>query len=349
MTKQQTTLKVCILRLSAIGDVCNALAVVQQLQNSYQHVDITWVCGKAEAQLLAAFSNIKLVVYDKKDGLKGMLAIKRELKGQQFDVLLHMQAALRASLLSCCIRAKRRIGFDKSRAKDGQWLFTNEKIAAANSAHVLDGFLQFLLPLGVAIQAPSWQVSLSPADQQTAKQLLGGSGKHIVICPAASKAYKNWTLQGYAGIAQYALEQGYQVSLIGSPASNEVALSEQVNQACQGKLNNLCGKTSLSQLWALIAQADLLISPDTGPAHMAVAVNTPVLGLYAHHNPQRTGPYNYRDYVVSVWQQLIEKEQGKPAAQLSWRSRVKDPNAMQYITLDAVIEMFEFIKKEQPL
>jgi heptosyltransferase I len=205
------------------------------------------------------------------------------------------------------------------------------------------------LPLGVAIQAPSWQVSLSPADQQTAKQLLGGSGKHIVICPAASKAYKNWTLQGYAGIAQYALEQGYQVSLIGSPASNEVALSEQVNQACQGKLNNLCGKTSLSQLWALIAQADLLISPDTGPAHMAVAVNTPVLGLYAHHNPQRTGPYHYRNYVVSVWQQLIEQEQGKPAEQLSWRSRVKDPKAMQHITLDAVIEMFELIKKEQLL
>jgi heptosyltransferase I len=349
MTSTQPALKICILRLSAIGDVCNALAAVQQLQSAYPEAEITWICGKAEAQLLALAPKLKLITYDKRSGLKGLLALKRQLAGQHFDVLWHMQAALRASMVSCCIKAKRRIGFDRERAKDGQWLFSNEKIAKANSAHVLDGFLQFVAQMGIKTQAPSWKINLSQGDQAAASQYFAAPGKQVLICPAASKAYKNWTLEGYAGIAQYALSQGYQVSLIGSPAAQEMALSEQLNAACDGKLNNLCGKTSLAQLWALISQADLLISPDTGPAHMAVAVNTPVLGLYAHHNPQRTGPYHYRDYVVSVWQSLIEQEQGKPAEQLSWRSRVKDPQAMQKITLDAVIAMFETIKKEQQL
>ncbi len=349
MTNTQAPQSICILRLSAIGDVCNALAAVQQLQSAYPAAQITWICGKAEAQLLALAPNIKVLSYDKRSGIKGLLTLRRQLAGQHFDILWHMQAALRASLVSCCIKAKRRIGFDRERAKDGQWLFSNEQIAKADSPHVLDGFLQFVAQLGIQPQAPSWQIELSQADQQAASQLLGAAGKQILICPAASKAYKNWTVQGYAGIAQYALKQGYQVSLIGSPAKQEMALCEQVNAACQGQLNNLCGKTSLAQLWALISQADLVISPDTGPAHMAVAVNTPVLGLYAHHNPQRTGPYHYRNYVVSVWQSLIEQEQGKPAQQLSWRSRVKDPQAMQHITLDAVIAMFETIKKEQQL
>ncbi|WP_235836246.1 glycosyltransferase family 9 protein [Agarivorans sp. Toyoura001] len=346
-------MKICILRLSAIGDVCNALAVVQQLQQALPQVEITWICGKAEAQLLALYSDIKVVEYDKKQGLKGLLALRRQLANQQFDILWHMQAALRSSLVSCYIKAKRRIGFDKSRAKDGQWLFTNEKVLPASSPHVLDGFLQFLSQLDVAPKPVHWQVPLSKQDIEFAQDLLNtqsnDKGKHILICAAASKSYKNWTLEGYVGIAQYLLKQGFQVSLIGSPAKNEVVLAKHINQACNQQLNNLCGQTSLSQLWALIAQSGLLISPDTGPAHMAVAVNTPVLGLYAHHNPQRTGPYHYRQYVVSVWQQLIEKEQGKPANQLSWRSRVKDANAMQHITLDAVIEMFEIIKQEQQL
>ncbi|MDO6764325.1 glycosyltransferase family 9 protein [Agarivorans sp. 1_MG-2023] len=346
-------MKICILRLSAIGDVCNALAVVQQLQQALPQVEVTWICGKAEAQLLALYSDITVVVYDKKQGLKGLLALRRQLANQQFDILWHMQAALRSSLVSCCIKAKRRIGFDKSRAKDGQWLFTNEKVLPASSPHVLDGFLQFLSQLDIAPKPVHWQVPLSKQDIEFAQDLLNiqgnDKGKHILICAAASKSYKNWTLEGYVGIAQHALQQGFQVSLIGSPTKSEVALAEHINQACNQQLNNLCGQTSLSQLWALIAQADLLISPDTGPAHMAVAVNTPVLGLYAHHNPQRTGPYHYRHYVVSVWQQLIEQEQGKAADQLNWRSRLKDPNAMQHITLDAVIEMFETIKQEQQL
>jgi len=82
---------------------------------------------------------------------------------------------------------------------------------------------------------------------------------------------------------------------------------------------------------ALLDLADLVIAPDTGPTHMANAMNTPVLGLYAHHNPQRTGPYQYRDYVVSAYEEALFAETGKTKDQVSWRTRVKDKQAMQRI------------------
>ncbi|WP_026971211.1 glycosyltransferase family 9 protein [Aliagarivorans marinus] len=339
---------ICVLRLSAIGDVCNALAAVQQIQQGFPKAKITWVCGKAEARLLAIFDDIEVVVFDKSQGWRGLIALRKQLAGRRFDVLLHMQAALRASLCSLMISAKRRIGFDRARAKDGQWLFTSEAIQIASTPHVLDGFMQFVAQLGLTPQPPSWHVPLSEQAVTWAKQTLG-EGKHLLICPAASKDYKNWTLDGYQQLAEYALEQGFRVSLIGSPSAKEKALSAKLSQRCQGQLNDLCGHTSLEQLWALIQRADLLLSPDTGPAHMAVAVGTPVLGVYAHHNPKRTGPYYSQEYVVSVWQQLIEAQHQRPADQLSWRSRVKDPKAMQAIEADQVIAMFQRIQREHQL
>lgn len=104
---------------------------------------------------------------------------------------------------------------------------------------------------------------------------------------------------------------------------------------------DLVGQTNLKQLLALIGEASLVLAPDTGPTHMATLVGTPVIGLYAHHNPARTGPYLCRDYVVSVYQELIEQETGKPLAELGWRTRLKDPDAMGKIGIERVIATFD--------
>ena len=101
------------------------------------------------------------------------------------------------------------------------------------------------------------------------------------------------------------------------------------------------GKTSLKQLLALIAQAKLVLAPDSGPIHMATLAATPVIGLYAHHDPERVGPYWGREDVVSVYQTLVEAEYQKPLAELPWRTRVKDANAMQHITIPMVLETFD--------
>lgn len=334
-----TPQSICILRLSAIGDVCNASTIIPRLRTQWPEVTITWVCGKAESHLLALIPDIEVIVFDKKAGLKGYRQLWQQLKGRRFDILLHMQAALRASAASIGIRAHRKIGFDRARAKDLQWLFCQEAIDPAQGPHVLDGFNQFAYQLGCPAAQPSWPFQISAAAHDWAKQQTATlESPYVVVCPAASKSYKNWNLDGYKTVIEALQIQGYGVVLVGSPAESEVALADQLQQRLNSPALNLVGLSSLEQLFALLASAKLLISPDTGPAHMAVAMGTPVIGLYAHHNPQRTGPYGQQQHVVSVWHERIEAQTGQNAGQLPWRSRVKDPKAMDFIQPTQVID-----------
>jgi heptosyltransferase I len=112
---------------------------------------------------------------------------------------------------------------------------------------------------------------------------------------------------------------------------------------------NLVGKTTLKQLVCVLEQAKLVIAPDTGPAHMAVTMGTPVIGLYAHSNPARTGPYLYQDYVVEVYHKNLQAQFKKSAEQLPWGTRVKGKTLMSQINVADVQAMFDRVCKEQNL
>ncbi|MCE7597022.1 glycosyltransferase family 9 protein [Vibrio fluvialis] len=331
---------VCFLRLSAIGDVCHAVAAVQNLQQHWPDTQVTWVIGKVEAQLLQGLPNVELIVFDKKAGWSGIKAVWQQLKGRHFDALVHMQLALRASLVTLGIRAQYKVGFNRKRAKEGQWLFTNRKIADTESAHVLDSFFSFTEFLGVPRQTPTWNLPISEQDRQFAHAQLGNQPT-IVISPAASKDERNWVTERYAQFADYVISQGYQVALCGSPAPREQKLAEQISALMTHPVLNLVGKTNLKQLTAVLGEAKLVLAPDSGPAHIATTQGTPVLGLYAHSNPKRTGPYfNIKD-VVSVYEPFVTKQQGKPLELLAWSTRAKGTDLMQAISLDAVITTFD--------
>lgn len=329
----------CLLRLSAIGDCCHAIALVQAIQRQWPQTRITWITGKVEAKLLQLVPNVEIIVFDKGAGWRAYIALWKQLRGRRFDVLLHMQAALRASLASLGIRARHRLGFERERAKDGQWLFTNLKVPATGE-HVVEGFMGFGQALGLTDLTPNWNLPI-PAAAENWATTYAERQPLLLICPAASKAYKNWTAEGYAALADHAHGKGMQVMLIGSPARQERELADKICHLTDNIAENLVGKTELPQLLALIKAARLVVAPDTGPTHMATLVNTPVLGLYAHHNPLRTGPYHCRDYVVSAYDEALLAETGKTAAQLPWRTRVKDPDAMLRISTDKVTAQFD--------
>ncbi|MFB9213623.1 glycosyltransferase family 9 protein [Vibrio sinaloensis] len=326
---------ICFLRLSAIGDTCHAVAAIQALQHHWPNTQVTWIVGKVEAQLLEGLEGVELIVFDKKAGLQGMQAVWKQLKGRKFDALVHMQLALRASLLTLGIKATYKLGFNFKRAKEGQWLFTNKKIADTTSAHVLDSFFSFTEALGVPRSAPQWQLPIAAKEVEYAKRLLNHKPT-VVISPAASKDERNWLTERYAQLADWLIEQGYQVALCGSPAEREKSLGTNITSLMQHTPLNLIGQTSLKQLAAVLDQAVVVIAPDSGPAHIATTQGTPVVGLYGHSNPKRTGPYNDLDSVVSVYEQFVEQQQGKPAEQLAWSTRVKGDHVMQSITLDMV-------------
>ncbi|MBA5762820.1 glycosyltransferase family 9 protein [Vibrio sp. 404] len=337
---------ICILRLSAIGDVCNTVAAVQAIQRQWPTTEIVWITGKLEAQLIGDLDGIKVIIFDKKQGWAGYKTLWSELKSYRFDALLHMQYAFRASIATLGIKAKYKLGFDAVRSQDFQTLFTNVKVPSPDSMHVLEGLLAFGNTLGVSDMSPRWQIDYTEQDAQWAQEQLDATKRNIVIVPAASKAYKNWTAEGYTEVINHAHALNWNVILAGSPAQIEIDLAADIENNLSEPVSNLVGKSSLKQMLALLDKADLVIAPDTGPAHMANAVNTPVIGLYAHHNPQRTGPYQYCQYVVSAYEEAIVAETGKPSSELNWRARVKDKNAMQRIKAQQVIAMFDKVIAE---
>ncbi|AAW84630.1 ADP-heptose--LPS heptosyltransferase III [Aliivibrio fischeri ES114] len=330
----------CILRLSAIGDVCHAIAAVQTIQTTWPSTKITWIVGKVEAQLIHDLPGITVIPFDKKLGLAGMRTIWHQLKDQQFDALVHMQLALRASLLTVGIKAKYKVGFNRKRAKEGQWLFTNRKIEDTASAHVLDSFYAFIEYLGVPKREPSWNIPLSEVDLAFIDTHVSSEKPYVVISPAASKDERNWLTERYAQLADWLNEQGYQVVLCGSPSEREKQLGAAIESLAQSPLINIIGLTSLKQLTAVLKKATVVIAPDSGPAHIATTQHTPVIGLYGHSNPKRTGPYNSLPYVVSVYEHHVTQQQNKPIEDLKWSTRVKGDHIMQDITLDMVKEAF---------
>ena len=152
---------ICVLRLSAIGDVCHAVSSVQALQRTYPQAKITWVIGKVEEKLIGDLPGIDFVIFDKSLGWKAYRQLKRDMKGRQFDVLLHMQLAFRANLAAFFIPAKVKIGFEKERSKELHSLFVKQHIKDSRGTHVLDGFRDFVRAIGVDDHLPTWDIPIT--------------------------------------------------------------------------------------------------------------------------------------------------------------------------------------------
>ena len=345
-TTNQAFNTICILRLSAIGDVCHAVAAVQAIQRTYPQAKLTWVIGKIEHQLLKGMAGVRFIIFDKALGKAAYKQLQQELNNESFDVLLHMQVALRANLAARMIKAKRKIGYDWHRAKELHTLFTNERIKSQTQAHVLESFFAFAEKIGVPETAKhqlSWDIPVSTEDRAFALRHIPNEQKTLIIAASASKAERNWTVQGYAAIADYATQKGFRVLLCGAPSESEKQLGQAIEQEAKSAVSNLVGQTTLKQMLALLKASKLVLAPDTGPAHMAVTQGTPVIGLYAHSNPKRTGPYLYQDYVVDVYHATLLKRLHKTDKQVPWGTRVKGKNLMSDITISAVIEQFDRI------
>jgi len=335
------------MRLSAIGDVCHAVATVQAIQQRHPEAKITWIIGKVEATLLVNLTNIEFIIFDKSNGFSAYSNLRKTLQKRHFDILLHMQVALRASIATLFIRAKEKWGFDKKRAKEGQWLFTNKRIKAQINPHVVDGFWGFALALGVDnITVPAWHMPISSKAERWSLELTKNS-PYIVISPAASKAERNWLVDGYAAIADHATSKGFNICLSGGQTELEKSLATDICEASNAPINNLMGQTSLPQLLALIKNAKLVLSPDSGPCHMATMVDTSVIGLYAHSNFNRTGPYLSRDNCVSVYEQVLKEQTGNNVLENRWGMRVKGDNLMGRISIQQVKEKFDQIVRNQ--
>ncbi|MGH8282750.1 MAG: glycosyltransferase family 9 protein [Gammaproteobacteria bacterium] len=349
----QAPASVCILRLSAVGDVCHTLPVVRSLQAAWPETRFTWIIGRLEASLVGDIPGIEFIIFDKSRGLDAYRELRRTLRGRKFNLLLHMQMSLRASLASItAVRAPVKLGFDRQRAHDWQWLFTNRRIPYKPHQHVMDSFFGFAEACGISERLLRWDIPISEEAQAFAQIRIPDNVPTLVISPCANarfRNFRNWRPERYAEVADYATDKlGLRIILSGGPSAVEREYGAAVMQAVHTKPENLIGKTNLKQLLALLARATALISPDSGPVHMATAAGTPVIGLYASTNPDRAGPYLSQRWCVNRYPDALRKFNQQEPDTAPWGTRVRDPLAMDLISVaDVTSKLDELMTARQ--
>lgn len=328
---------VCLLRLSAIGDTCHVVPLLRTLQHAWPQARFTWVIGKLEAKLMRLLPEVEFITVDKRAGLAGYRAVRRELRGRHFDLLLHLQLAVRASAIALSIRAPLRLGFDRARARELQWLVTNAQVAARSREHVLDSFMGFAAALGVRERVLRWNLPLPEEALAYARALTPAGTRTLVISPCSSHRLRNWSSERYGAVARHAVRQhGLRVILAGGPSNLEREVGAQIEAAAAVPLLNTIGKDTLPQLLALLARSSALLAPDSGPAHMATMVATPVIGLYAATNPARSGPYLSREWCVDAYARAARRFRGCEPEALPWTTKIEVPGVMDLISVDEV-------------
>jgi heptosyltransferase I len=330
------------MRLSAIGDVAHVVPVVHAIRKHLPQARITWIIGKLEARLLDGLDGVEFIVFDKKGGLGAYRQLRKTLRDRSFDVLLHMQVAARANILSTLVKAPRRIGWDKPRWRDRHQWFINESVRSLHQQHQVDAFLEFARVLGLPAEAPVWNLPVSAEDTNWAKQVLGDGPPILMISPCSSHRLRNWQPAHYAQVADHAIAAlAMRVVLTGGPSKLEVTTGQAIESAMRNRPQNLIGKDTIRQSVALLQQAAVLISPDSGPAHLASCVGTPVIGLYAATPSKRSGPYNSLDLCVDKYAEAARKYRNRDPAELRWGQRIEYPGVMDLIKPFEVIEKLD--------
>ena len=332
---------ICLLRTSAIGDVTHVVPLVRTLQQAWPETSLTWIIGKLERKLVGDLPGVEFITFDKSTGWAGMREVHAALRGRRFDALLQMQVAMRSNVLSVGIKAAQRIGYDAARSKDLHGLVINRRIPARTGEHVLDALASFVEPLGLKQTQVRWDIPVPDEAHAWASEVLPGDTPTLLVSPTSSHALRNWRPKRYAAAMDHAAARGWRVALIGGPSPGERTMADAVLSACKRPPIDLTGKDTLKRLMALLGRARLVLTPDSGPMHMANAVGTKVLGLHAASNPDRSGPYSDRRWCVNKYDAAAQKYFGKPASELAWGSKIERPGVMDLISVNDVIERFD--------
>ena len=335
---------VCLLRLSALGDVAHMVPVAQTIRTYWPDAALTWIVGKQEARLLEGMPGIEFLEYDKRDARGSHRRLAAQLQGRRFDVLLCPQLSMRANLVSLLVRADLKLGYDRTRARNLHALFLRQRIPLVPRQHVLDSFFSFLEHIGLHERDMRWNYAVPDEAWEFADRHLDPDRFTVLISPCSSHPRRNWSPERYAAVADHAVGAlDAQVILCGGPSDAELRMGEAIERRMRGSALNLVGKDTLKQFLALLKGADALVCPDSGPAHLAAAFKTPVVGLYAASNPERSGPYFSRQWCVNRYDAAARMFKRKPANELKWGTKLEYKGVMDLVRVRDVAAKLEIL------
>ena len=304
MTGTPAPQSIAILMLSAMGDAVHVLPVANALRRAYPHARITWIIQPVPHKLVEGHPAIdEFIVFRRRRGAsawRSYTELRAALDGRRFDLLLALQVYFKAGLIAAMTPAERKLGFDRVRARDLNWLFTTEKIQPRPAQHVQDQYFEFLHHLGVDPEPVEWRLELT--DEEKEKQRDHFARLDTPACAlvlATSNPAKNWPAERYARLAAALRgDFGLRPLLVGGPSAAERATAEVVLNNRGASAIDALGD-DVRKLLYLLDGSKLVISPDTGPLHIARAREVPVVGLYGYTNPKRYGPYRkYEELIV---------------------------------------------------
>lgn len=297
--------RLLVVKTSSIGDVIHALPVVQAIEEAAPSLTLGWVVRRRCADVLRGNPCIDhLYVMPDKPTLGELRALRIELKARRYDMALDMQGLFLSGLVTRLSGAPVRMGWDRNREANALFLTHPVIPGRAQGRHEIDLLYGFAEALGVRAPHPEFtpQPYLAAEGAGRADEWLSGLPRpRIALNVGASRAYKRWSVENWATVARALTEAGQSVVFVGDKSDAQtVALVTPalVTPALTGGFLDLAGKTTLRELAAVLAACDLLVTADTGPMHIAVAVGTPVVALFGATDPARHGPYGARNVVL---------------------------------------------------
>ena len=295
---------VCIVMMSAVGDAVHVLPVINALKRANPKTRITWVLQPAPATLVRGHRLVdEIIVFDRARGLAAFWDVRAELAKRRFDLVINLQVYFKAGIVTALTRAPVKLGFDRARARDFNWLFTNRKISVSPVQHVQDQYFEFLAALGVSPEPVEWDLGPWPNERAWQREFTSSIHRPIAsIVVATSKPEKDWLPERWAEVADALyVRYGMQVVLVGGQSEREVAAERIVMEITNHRPRSALG-SGLRNLVSILDASALVLSPDTGPLHMAVALDRPVISLMGYTNPKRTGPYRrFHDLIVDAY------------------------------------------------
>jgi heptosyltransferase I len=369
MLRSRNFQRILLIKPSAVGDVLHTLPVLVKLRARYPQARIDWLLTPALAALVRHHPDLSgVVLFDRRQYARlwrsfsaaaSLARLVASLRQTRYDLVIDLHGQFRSALLALATGAPTRVGFGRPHAgprcpsdrrlvpqayvhgwtgaREGAWLaYTHRIPLPASDVHAVDRYLWLGPLLGLDDEPPDLRVPVPPDAETKVAELLdrpGVAGRPLaVLFPGTSWETKHWHVQGFAEVARHLAATGRAVVLAGSAAERERC--RDVAELCPGVLD-LCGRTTLPELAALLRRAAVCVTNDSGSMHLAVALGRPVVGIFGPTDPVWIGPYGRPDAVVRA---------ALPCAPCYLRAVRRCPNGhacMNAVTGATVVERLE--------
>lgn len=302
---------ILVIKMSALGDVMHAIPCADALRKLYPTAKITWIVHPQFGAFIPERPIVDEVIYfDKAEfskqnlpgKIKRILALRRELKKRNFDLVIDLQGLFKSAVVSLLTGCPTRIGYNDMR--EGSGLISKAIHGPNDKGHVVQQYLDVIRFLGSKVEEPVFPMpSLQDEKEKMRRILLSEKteidwSKTVVLVPGAGWVTKEWPESYFAKLANQLLADGQTVILAGGPA--EIPKADIIaNLVTEGKVINLIGKTSLRELAALMGIVVMCIGGDTGPVHIAAAMGCKIIALFGPSSGHRAGPYGSQVKIIS--------------------------------------------------